>query len=58
MLVEEKVGIFHKGDQNTKYDRMIDGISLGEVGFPTLLHHANFTFSFLPRAKYFRHEWC
>jgi hypothetical protein len=57
MLVEEKVGTFHKGDQNTKYDRMIDGISLGEVGFPTLLHHANFTFSFLPRAKYFRHEW-
>ena len=54
--VKEKIGIFHKGDINKKYDRTRDGISLGEVGFPTLLHHNNFKFSVLNRNDYFTHE--
>ncbi len=57
-MIEKKIGIFHKGDQNKKYDNLIDGISIGEVGFPTLLHHANFKFTCLDRRTYFLNEWC
>lgn len=54
--IEDKIGIFHKGDQNTKYHRYIDGIDLGEVGFPTLVHHAGFKFYALKRVDYFVHN--
>uniref|UniRef100_A0A6C0E3R9 Uncharacterized protein n=1 Tax=viral metagenome TaxID=1070528 RepID=A0A6C0E3R9_9ZZZZ len=57
MLVEERVGVFHKGDQQTKYIHLLDGIDYGEVGFPTLLYHNNFKFTCLHREKYFIHEW-
>tara|TARA_B100000902_G_scaffold15849_1_gene19025 strand:+ start:1037 stop:1774 length:738 start_codon:yes stop_codon:yes gene_type:complete len=55
--IEEKIGIFHKGDQNKKYTNLIDGIDLGEVGFPTLLYHADLKFNCLLRSKYFNNEW-
>ena len=55
--IEEKIGIFHKGDQNKKYTNLIDGIDLGEVGFPTLLYHAGFKFNCLNRRDYFINEW-
>lgn len=35
---------------------MIDGIILGEVGFPTILKYNNFDFIGLPRIKYFIHK--
>ena len=54
-LVEKVIGIFHKGDQNTKWDHVFDGIELGEVGFPTLLFNNGFTFSSLYRSLYFKH---
>ena len=57
-VVETSIGIFHKGNQNTKYTNFEDGISLGEVGFPTLLHHAGFKFACLIRHTYFNNEWC
>ena len=57
-VVEASIGIFHKGNQNTKYTNFEDGISLGEVGFPTLLHHAGFKFVCLIRETYFNNEWC
>lgn len=57
-VVENAIGIFHKGNQNTKYINLEDGISIGEVGFPTLLHHAGFKFACLIRPTYFNHEWC
>ena len=56
--IDSKVGIFHKGDQNTKYNNTLDGISLGEVGFPTLLYHAGLKFNCLNRTTYFINEWC
>jgi len=55
--IASRVGIFHKGNQETKYSNVIDGISLGEVGFPTLLFHAGMKFAVLPRDAHFRHEW-
>jgi hypothetical protein len=56
-MIDEKIGIFHKGDQNTKYINKIDGIDYGEVGFPTILYHNNFRFTSLHRSKYFTNEW-
>tara|TARA_B110001450_G_C17635506_1_gene487001 strand:- start:5 stop:754 length:750 start_codon:yes stop_codon:yes gene_type:complete len=56
-IMEEKIGIFHKGDKNKKYETYLDGITLGEVGFPTLLYHANLKFKVLKRSEYFTHEW-
>tara|TARA_Y100000816_G_C26107668_1_gene589232 strand:- start:4805 stop:5515 length:711 start_codon:yes stop_codon:yes gene_type:complete len=53
---EEKIGIFHRGDRCSKYKHDKDGIDLGEVGFPTLLHHAGFAFGFLNRKEYFVHN--
>lgn len=55
--MEKKIGVFHKGNQNTKYDHAKDGIDRGEVGFPTLLHHAGFKFTPLLRKTYFSHDW-
>jgi hypothetical protein len=54
--IEDKIGIFHKGDMNVKYDHFIDGIALGEVGFPTILFHNNFIFIGLYRHNYFIHN--
>lgn len=53
---EKKIGIFHKGNMKKKYERQLDGIDIGEVGFPTLLYHNNFKFAGLFRKKYFIHE--
>jgi hypothetical protein len=55
--LEDKIGIFHKGNQYTQYNRIEDGISLGEVGFPTLVYHAGFKFDILNRNDYFINEW-
>lgn len=52
----KKVGCFHKGDTKTKYDHQIDGIDLGEVGFPTLIYNAGFKFIGIPRIDYFIHN--
>lgn len=54
--INQKIGIFHKGNQNTKYHHGHDGIDIGEVGFPTLLHHNNFKIAGLHRRKYFVHQ--
>ena len=43
--------------RDLKYDHILDGISLGEVGFPTLLHHARFNFGVVNRQDYFINEW-
>lgn len=51
--MEGKIGIFHKGDPKDKYNHDKDGIDIGEVGFPTLLHHAGFEFGFLNRKDFF-----
>ena len=56
-LIDNKIGIFHKGNSNTKYTNKTDGIDYGEVGFPTLLYHNNFKFTSLHRDKYFINEW-
>lgn len=56
-LIDEKIGCFHKGDQNTKYINLVDGIDIGEVGFPTLLYHNDFKFNVIDRLKYFVNEW-
>ena len=53
--IENKIGIFHKGDSSKKYIRALDGIDLGEVGFPTLLHHNGFKFYALKRGDFFIH---
>ena len=55
--IEKKIDIFHKGNNNKQYNRDLDGISLGEVGFPTLLYHNGFNFKVLNRSDYFIHEW-
>jgi hypothetical protein len=52
--IENKIGVFHKGDQTTKYNHTIDGILLGEVGFPSLVNK-HFKFTGLTRDKYFNH---
>ena len=56
-MIDDKIGIFHKGNQNTKYINKIDGIDYGEVGFPTQLYYNNFRFISLHREKYFLNEW-
>ena len=53
--IDNKIGIFHKGNQESKWNHDLDGIELGEVGFPTLLFHNGFTFSSLYRSLYFKH---
>lgn len=55
--IDNKIGIFHKGNSSTKYTNKTDGIDYGEVGFPTLLYHNNFKFTSLNRQKYFINEW-
>lgn len=55
--IESKIGCFHKGDQHIRYDHQIDGIDLGEVGFPTLLYHKNLSFIGLRRDLYFIHTY-
>ena len=55
--IEKKIDIFHKGNSNNLYNNCLDGISLGEVGFPTLLHHNGFNFTVLNRSDYFINEW-
>ena len=52
--IEDKIGVFHKGNQQTKYHHTIDGILLGEVGFPSLINK-HFKFTGLARADYFIH---
>jgi hypothetical protein len=47
----EKIGIFHKGKQNTQYHHAIDGIILGEVGFPSQIFKY-FKFTGLDRSLY------
>jgi len=54
--INEKIGIFHKGDQNTKYTNGNDGIDMGEIGFPSSLFNNNFKFTGLFRNKYFFHD--
>ena len=54
--MEEKIGVFHKGDQHKKYDHTVDGIRHGEVGFPNSLYLQNLKFDFLNRTDYFKHE--
>lgn len=56
-VIAETISCFHKGNQNTKYLKPRDGISLGEVGFPTLLYHNNLRFTVLNRNIYFVNEW-
>jgi len=56
-IIENKIGIFHKGNVNTKFDHILDGISIGEVGFPTLLTHAGLRFDVLNRSDFFINEW-
>lgn len=53
--IESKIGIFHKGNTNTKYNHSIDGIILGEVGFPSEIY-LHFNFIGLLREKYFKHN--
>ena len=53
-IVESKIGIFHKGDSLVRYSYIKDGIDLGEVGYPTLLYHANLTFKVLNRPDYYK----
>ncbi|MHA1344595.1 MAG: hypothetical protein ACTSQG_11450 [Promethearchaeota archaeon] len=55
--IEEKIGIFHKGAHSEKFDRILDGISIGEVGFPTLIYHSGLKFDILNRTSYFINEW-
>lgn len=53
--IYEKIGIFHKGDKN-KYHHEIDGIILGEVGFPSQVRKY-FNFTGLMRSNYFVHNY-
>ena len=55
-IIENKIGIFHKGNQTTKYDHINDGIDIGEVGFPTLIHNEGLKFTCLYRINYFIHD--
>ena len=54
-IIEDKIGIFHKGDQNSKFIKRKDGIDIGEVGFPSLIHSSNLVFTALFRNRYFTH---
>jgi len=51
----EKIGNFHKGNREIKYHHEIDGIILGEVGFPSQIKNY-FNFTSLMRNKYFIHK--
>ncbi len=53
--IYEKIDIFHKGNKENKYDHEIDGIILGEVGFPSQIKKY-FNFTGLLRNKYFIHK--
>jgi hypothetical protein len=55
-IIEATIGIFHKGNIGIKYDHYVDGIVLGEVGFPTILYNNSFTFIGLHRPNYFIHN--
>jgi len=57
IIIENKIGIFHKGNPEIKYSNQIDGINYGEVGFPTQLVNAGLTFDVLKRDDYFINEW-
>lgn len=50
--IYEKIGIFHKGNKKIKYHHEIDGILLGEVGFPSQVKK-HFNFIGLMRNDYF-----
>ena len=54
--IEKKIGVFHKGNQNTKWNHVVDGIILGEVGFPSQVAQY-YDFIGLDRKKYFSHEY-
>lgn len=54
--IYDKIGIFHKGDQKTKYNHGNDGIDLGEVGFPSAVFNNGMKFAGLYRHKYFVHK--
>ena len=53
--ISDAIGVFHKGDQSTRYNHTIDGILLGEVGFPSLVNKY-FKFTGLRRDLYFKHD--
>lgn len=55
-IIEDKIGIFHKGNQDTLWSHEIDGIDYGEVGFPTLLHHSGLNFTSISRQQRFSHS--
>lgn len=53
--IYNKIGIFHKGIKHTKYNHGIDGVILGEVGFPSQISKY-FNFSALKQIEYFIHN--
>ena len=53
--IEKHIGIFHKGNPETKYDHDMDGVYFGECGLPSLLYHTGFNFGALYRYRYFKH---
>lgn len=52
--IYEKIGIFHKGNKKIKYNHGIDGVILGEVGFPSQIKKY-FNFTALKQSDYFIH---
>lgn len=52
-IIKDKLGPFHCGNKDTVYEKSQDGITYGEVGFPTRLYHTGFKFISLPRIQYF-----
>ena len=52
-MAEKSIGIFHKGDKDTKWEHNLDGVYYGEAGFPTLLYHKGLVFGSVYRDKYF-----
>lgn len=55
-IIENKIGIFHKGDPTTKYDKACDGVQLGEVGFPTLVYNSGLKIIPLRQSLFFHHK--
>ena len=55
-VIDDRIGIFHKGDINKNWDHVIDGVELGEVGFPTLLFYHGLQFGTLSRKYFFVHK--
>lgn len=53
--MELKIGRFHKGNMESQYSHVIDGVILGEVGFPSQVY-LHFNFIGLVREKYFIHN--